>query len=137
MPEDRQAELVVSRGQYGTETLPLLQDRTDQVALEEEFLPGFKLVGAPGHRTDHVAVEISSNGETLLHVADSIRHAIQAAYPHFYSGIDSYPEQIAETNRALLDRAAQNNTLIFGAHMGFPALGRVRVEGDAWRMEML
>lgn len=114
------------RERYGREVLPALAERVELVEPEVEFAPGMRLVAAPGHRSDHTAVEIESEGELLLHVVDGIRHALQATHPGWTSYIDSYPEQVAQTNRRLLARAAEREALVFGAHLPFPALGRVR-----------
>ncbi|MEM7531063.1 MAG: MBL fold metallo-hydrolase [Chloroflexota bacterium] len=134
LPKGQLTERAVNREAYGSETLPALQFRVELVEPETAFIPGFKLVAAPGHRRDHTAVEIQSQGdnglETLLHVVDGIRHPVQVANPRWASFIDSYPEQTADTNVKLLERAIQNNALIFGAHLSFPALGHVRVTAD-------
>jgi len=134
LSKEQLTERAVNREAYGSETLPALQFRVEFVELETEFIPGFRLVAAPGHRRDHTAVEIQSAGqsgvETLLHVVDGIRHPVQIANPRWVSFIDSYPEQTADTNVKLLERAIHNDALIFGAHLSFPALGRVKVAAD-------
>ena len=45
-------------------------DRLKLVEPEQEFLPGFRFFPAPGHRRDHVILEIRSGDDLLLHVAD-------------------------------------------------------------------
>ena len=124
-----------SREIYGRDTLSALRDRVDLVEPETEFLSGFKLISAPGHRTDHVAVEISSQGETLLHVVDGFRHPVQILNPNWTSRVDSYPEQTTETIKMLLDRAVQSNATIFATHITFPGLGRLHQtdSGLAWQ----
>lgn len=87
--------------------------------------------------SDHSAVEIASQGETLLHVVDAIRHPVQVANPEWASFIDSLPAQIGPTNRLLLDRAVDKQATVFGAHLAFPALGRVEETDEAWRWNPL
>jgi glyoxylase-like metal-dependent hydrolase (beta-lactamase superfamily II) len=89
----------------------------------------------PGHRGDHVGVEISSKGETLLHVSDSLKHPIQAAYPDFYGEFDTYPEIIIATNKKILKQAAEKNAILFMAHYTFPGLVRVQAKDNAWDMK--
>jgi glyoxylase-like metal-dependent hydrolase (beta-lactamase superfamily II) len=130
-----EADLVASstqRGRHGRKTLPNLADRVDLIDPETEFGPGLRLVPSPGHRSDHTAVEVTSEEGVLLHVVDGIRHPLQADYPDWTSFIDSYPEQTAASNRALLERAVEREALLFGAHLPFPGLGRVRSAGEGW-----
>ena len=135
MPEDALAQRVHGRGIYGSEVLPALEARVDLVDPEEEFLPGIRLIAAPGHRSDHMAVEIQSVGETLLHIVDGIRHPIQVVHPEWTSFIDSFPEQLTETNRMLFQRAAQKGALVFATHLTFLALGRVQPGVSGWVWE--
>jgi len=130
-------EMLEKRAEYGRFTLPNLQEenRLQLVQLEEEFLPGFQLIGAPGHRTDHVAVQIQSQDMTLLHIVDSMRHPVQIANPTWASYIDSFPDQLVDTNKQLLNRAAETEAILFAAHMQFPALGCVIKTDDGFRWE--
>lgn len=135
LPEDQLAQRAAARQRYGQAVLPALRERVDLVEPETECLPGVRLVPAPGHRSDHTAVEICSQGKTLLHVVDALRHPLQAAHPDWISFIDSFPDQVGPTCRALLGRAATNDALVFAAHLTFPGLGHVRREGQAWAWE--
>ena len=127
MPEDVAA--------FGRKTLPLIQDRLDLVEPETEFLPGFQLIPAVGHRRDHIALLIISAGEQLLHLADTVVHPMMLASPGWYSPYDSLPEQAIVTKRRLLDRAAADKTLVFAAHFPFPGLGYVSPKEEGWRWQ--
>ena len=120
---------------YGESVLPAAQSRVGIVEPEVEFAPGVRLLAAPGHRSDHSAVEIQSKGATLLHVVDGIRHPLQAAYPNWASFIDSDPIETAATNRRLLARATAKNALVFAAHLPYPGLGRVHGQNGRWIWE--
>jgi glyoxylase-like metal-dependent hydrolase (beta-lactamase superfamily II) len=117
---------------YGTKTLPLIRDRLELVDLEKEFLPGFRLIPAAGHRSDQTAVSITSAGAHLLHVADAIRHPVQVVHPEWNGHIDSFAEPAVETRRRLLARVAADEALIFAAHLSFPGLGYARQQADGW-----
>ncbi len=118
------AKGVEYRHHYGGEKLPGLLNRMLHVEPEEEFLPGFKMVFTPGHRPDHYAVEIESEGETLIHIADGYRHLIQVEHPDWYSRFDSYPEQMKESLLLINERIKEMDALVFGSHFTFPGLGR-------------
>jgi glyoxylase-like metal-dependent hydrolase (beta-lactamase superfamily II) len=124
---------VQPRRKFATEILPQLKERLHPVAFEEEFLPGFKLLDATGHRSDHTALEISSGGETLIHLVDSLRHPLQIKYD-LASIIDSYPDQLIASNKRLIERSLKTHALMFGSHLTFPGLARVSegVEGLEW-----
>ncbi len=130
-------QMLEKRGEYGRITLPNLhtENRLQLVQLETEFLSGIQLIAAPGHRSDHVAVQIQSEEATLLHVVDSLRHPVQIANPIWASYIDSFPEQIVKTNQALLRRAFETEAILFATHMTFPALGKVQKTDEQYRWQ--
>jgi glyoxylase-like metal-dependent hydrolase (beta-lactamase superfamily II) len=105
MPEDVAA--------FGRKTLPLIHNRLDLVEPETEFLPGFEIIPAVGHRRDHITLLISSAGEQLLHLADTVIHPMMLASLGWYSPYDSLPEPAIAAKRRLLDRAAAEKTLVF------------------------
>lgn len=108
------------------------KNRLDLVQPEDDILPGIRFVAAPGHRRDHFAVEVHSEGETLLHIVDAFRHPIQCKHPDFPSLFDSYPDILAKTTHMLMGRAADKNALVFGAHLWAPGLVRIEREADSF-----
>jgi glyoxylase-like metal-dependent hydrolase (beta-lactamase superfamily II) len=116
------ARAVEYRKNYGAVKLPSLLPRLVLVREEEEFLSGFRFLAAPGHRSDHFAVELTSDGNTLLHIADAWRHQIQMDHPDWYSIYDYYPDQFAESVALLLERAREKKVVLFGAHFEWPGL---------------
>jgi glyoxylase-like metal-dependent hydrolase (beta-lactamase superfamily II) len=99
---------------------------------EAEILPGMSAVAAPGHTPGHIAVELSSGGDRLLHVADAAHHWFQVQCPQWSPKFDFDKQQAAETRRALFDRAVQSGTLFSAYHFAFPGVGRM-VERDGVR----
>lgn len=102
------------------------------VESEQEFLPGFRLLPAVGHRCDHAVLRISSSGEQLLHISDAVVHPLLMARDHWYSTYDSDPAQAVATKVQLLDWCASERVLVFGAHFPFPGIGRVQRHGGGW-----
>jgi glyoxylase-like metal-dependent hydrolase (beta-lactamase superfamily II) len=115
------------------QTLAIVQDKLELVPAETEFLPGMRLSPAIGHRHEHSVINISSQGQRLLHAGDALIHPIFITCPHWYSVFDVFPEQAISVKKRLLDQAAAQDSLVFGSHMPFPGLGRVRKENGAWR----
>jgi len=116
-------------------TLPVIKDRTEPVEPETEFLPGFRIVPTPGHRPGHASLIISSEGEHLIHLGDAVGHPILIEHPEWRWKFDASPEQAASDRRQLLDRAADQQALVFGAHFPFPGLGHVMRHGEGWRWQ--
>ena len=124
-----------SRRRWAEETFPTLKDRLQLVAAETLFLNSFTFIESSGHRSDHHAVEIKSNGETLLHMVDSIRFPFQLQRPDLTTLFDTYPALIKFTVPMLARRAVENNALVFAAHVPFPSLFHIeRKDGQfVWK----
>jgi glyoxylase-like metal-dependent hydrolase (beta-lactamase superfamily II) len=99
---------------------------------EAEILPGICAIATPGHTPGHIAVELSSGGDKLLHIADAAHHWFQVQCPQWSPKFDFDKAQAAETRAALFDRAVQTGTLFSAYHFAFPGIGRV-VERDGLR----
>lgn len=100
---------------------------------------GDKLVGdleiaeAFGHTPGHVMVGIHSGGDSLLHFVDVVHsHVLSFAHPEWVMKFDVQSDVAIATRKRVLDRCAVDRTRVFGAHMPFPALGRVRRAGSAY-----
>lgn len=119
--------LTVIRG-----TILKLEPRLELAGAGEEFLPGMQIMPAVGHRHDHVVVKISSQDEQLLHLADAVIHPIFVARRDWVSTYDWVQEQALAVKKRLLDQAASEEALVFGAHFPFPSLGYVRQREKGW-----
>lgn len=117
---------VAYREYYGSTLLPNLKDKITLVEAEEEFIPGIRMIFAPGHRADHYAVEVTTGVKSLLHIADGFRHAIQVAHPEWYSRVDSYPKLMEESLKMLVQRAEVKDAILFGSHFSFPGLAKIK-----------
>ena len=104
--------------------------RVELVAPPAEVLPGITLLPAYGHSPGQCAVLIESQGERLLHIADSWHLPAQLNLPEARIKFDAAPEQAIASRRALMERAEQENLLTLGYHFEFPGLGFVRREGN-------
>jgi glyoxylase-like metal-dependent hydrolase (beta-lactamase superfamily II) len=122
---------------FGRKTLPLIRSRVKVVAAGDEFLPGFQLIPAPGHRPGHSALAVTSSGEHLLHLADLVGHPILMERPAWHWQADFKPDQVEKDKVQLLGQAAAQQALVFGAHLPFPGVGRITPQGEGWRWQPL
>ena len=103
---------------------------------EQEVVPGIRVVAAPGHTAGHMAVEVESRGEYLLHLVDATAHPIQIEYPEWYARFDQLPEQTVVTRQALYQRAVEKNALVLAFHFPpFPSLGHITRQAGRWQWQ--
>jgi glyoxylase-like metal-dependent hydrolase (beta-lactamase superfamily II) len=96
------------------------------VADGAEPAPGIRLLAAPGHRSGHACVEV---GGGLLHLADTIHHAVHVEHPEWDGKHDSDPGVALETRRAFIERAGGGSgTTVVASHV----FGFGRIEGGRW-----
>ena len=113
------------------EILGRFKDQWQFVEPGDKPLDGLEIIDAAGHTPGQIGVLISSGSDQLLHFADvAHHHAVSFAHPDWAYLFDSQPQLATATRRRLLDRAAAERLRLFGSHMPFPGLGRVRVAGD-------
>jgi len=119
--------------------VPVIKERVEPVALNAEFLPGFQAIFGRGHSAGHSALRITSAGETLLHLGDAVHHLLHIAYPDLLCSWDKAraPDEVVSTRRQLFKRAADENALVFGSHLPFPALGWITGQENGWQWQAI
>ncbi len=115
--------------------LPPIRDRVDLLDHETEILPGIRAIAAPGHTPGHMAVAISSEGQRLLCVGDTVLHPMHLEQPEWYAVVDVVPQQVIITRRQLLNKAAAEKALVLAFHFPFPGLGHAVPRGTAWQWQ--
>jgi glyoxylase-like metal-dependent hydrolase (beta-lactamase superfamily II) len=120
---------------FARKGLPPIQDRLNLIAHEGEILPGIRAITAPGHTPGHMVVALSSMGEQLLCLSDTVLHPIHLEQPAWCAAVDFSPNQVVVTRRSLLNRVAAEKALALAFHFPFPGLGHVVKKGDAWQWE--
>ena len=131
--EDVLAKIDPKVAEFFRKLFPIITDHVVFVGGEQEIIPGVCTISTPGHRPGHIALEIISQGQTLLHFGDAINNPIFVIRPEWLVKIDTFPEQGRNTRKALFKRAADENALVFAAHPTFPGLGRITRKGDAYQ----
>ena len=112
-----------------------IRDQLDLIDSEREIVPGIRVVEAFGHTPGHMAVAITSEGEELLYISDTVIHPIHLQRPDWYSAVAIDPIRAVATRRRIFERAVAEKTLIHVSHFPFPGLGYVVQEGEGWRWQ--
>lgn len=100
----------------------------------DKIVEGLEIVDAAGHTPGQIGLLFTSGGDRLLHVADAVHHhAVSFANPEWVYNYDTLPKLAVETRHRLLDRAATERLRVFGSHLPFPGLGRVRKTDDHYQ----
>jgi len=123
-------ELLVT---FARNNLLPIQGQLDLIDKETEIVPGIRAVSTPGHTPGHMALAISSMGQQLLVISDAVIHPIHVEQPDWYAAVDLSPEQVVNTRRRLLNRAAIEKALVLAFHLPFPGLGQVAQKGEGWQ----
>ncbi len=99
----------------------------------DKLVEGLEILEASGHTPGHIAFNITSGNDALLHWVDvAHHHVLSLAHPEWKLAWDAMPDLAISTRKRFLDRAATDRARVFGAHMPFPALGHVRRAGSSF-----
>jgi glyoxylase-like metal-dependent hydrolase (beta-lactamase superfamily II) len=117
--------------------LPPIRDQLHLVDCETEIVPGIYTVAAPGHTPGHMALSVSSEGEHLLCIADTVLHPIHIEQPAWHAVVDVFPKQVEKTRRKLFNLAKEEKALVLAFHFPFPGLGHIVQMGNRWRWQSI
>ncbi|HMQ34301.1 MAG TPA: MBL fold metallo-hydrolase [Chloroflexaceae bacterium] len=117
--------------------LPPIRRQLGLVQDGDAIVPGIRAVSAPGHTPGHLALLLESEGQSLLCLTDTVLHPLHLEHPGWTSVFDLDPAQTVRTRRLLLERAANDRTMVLAYHFPFPGLGNVVRAGDGWRWRPL
>jgi glyoxylase-like metal-dependent hydrolase (beta-lactamase superfamily II) len=109
------------------------ENRVRQIKSDADL--GAGIVGIPthGHSPGHTSYGIQSGNATVMVLGDVTNHPVfNLANPGWHIIFDMDAQAAEATRRRLFDRAATDGTPIIGYHWGFPAVGRVRKQGDGY-----
>jgi glyoxylase-like metal-dependent hydrolase (beta-lactamase superfamily II) len=111
-----------------------LRHQIDVIERETELVPGVWVLPAPGHTPGHLAVIVSSEGESLLNLGDAAVHPLHLEQPGWENGFDLAADAAVQTRRRLLERAASENMRVMAFHFPFPSVGNLSAGDDGgWR----
>jgi glyoxylase-like metal-dependent hydrolase (beta-lactamase superfamily II) len=109
--------------------------RIDASVGTEQVAPGVRLEDAPGHNAGHHVVWLEDGDRSGVVVGHLFLHPAQLAAVEATNG-DLDPIVLAQTRRDLLTRCVEGDALVIGPLFASPGAGRVRPDGDTWRLEV-
>ena len=112
--------------------LPPISDKLHLIDCEIEIVPGIYAIAAPGHTPGHMVLNVSSEGESLLCIADAVLHKIHVRRPDWHAVVDISCEQVENTRRHLFNRSMEEKALVLAFHFPFPGLGHIVQTGERW-----
>jgi len=97
-----------------------------------EVAPGVIVSRTGGHTPGHSVVRLASGGDRLTFAGDAV-FAVGFDHPDWHNGFEHDPEEAARVRVRLLRELAANGEFLVATHLPFPSVGRVAVDGDAFR----
>lgn len=97
-----------------------------------EVAPGVTVHRTGGHTPGHSVVRLSSAGQALTFAGDAV-FAVGFEQPNWHNGFEHDPEASARVRLKLLKDLAGTGEMLVATHLPFPSVGRVSVEGEAFR----
>lgn len=101
---------------------------------DTQITPEVRVQVTPGHTRSHQVVIVESDGETAVFLADA-GYVANLERLAWVPAFDVEPLVSIETKRALREWAWRRNALLFFQHDIKVPAGRLRREGDEWRVE--
>jgi glyoxylase-like metal-dependent hydrolase (beta-lactamase superfamily II) len=121
---------------FARRKLPPLASLIETLDAEQDAVPGIRALAAPGHTVGHIALQIESQDERLIYLADTALHPIQVEHPHWCARVDQNLEQTVASRIKIFHRAAAADALVLAFHFPpFPSLGYIRKIGMGWKWE--
>jgi glyoxylase-like metal-dependent hydrolase (beta-lactamase superfamily II) len=99
---------------------------------QHEVAPGVVVRRTGGHTPGHSVVRLASGGDALTFAGDAV-FAVGFDQPDWHNGFEHDPEEAARVRTRLLRELATTGELLVATHLPFPSVGRVAIDGDAFR----
>jgi glyoxylase-like metal-dependent hydrolase (beta-lactamase superfamily II) len=110
--------------------------RLQPIAADGEIVPGVRSWATPGHTPGHTSYVIESKGEKMIVTGDLIHvAAVQFDDPTVTIAFDSDGKAAEAAREKVFAQAARDGTLIAAAHLQFPGIGHLAVNGNGYTYE--
>ncbi|MEN9887309.1 MAG: hypothetical protein RL758_1887 [Pseudomonadota bacterium] len=113
----------------------------DRLAVFEpgaELAPGIASMAAYGHTPGMSIFKVSSQGQSLLYVADVTNvPSLFARSPDWAVTFDMDAEMARQTRRRIFDMAVKDKMTVAGFHFPFPAMGKLEPMGNGYAFKPL
>lgn len=108
--------------------------RTDLVDDGDEIMAGLRVMALPGHTAGHSGLVAQSGTREMFILGDVFHNPVyQLANPSWSVIYDDDPTQAAQTRAEILSRAAVNDTILAGAHLGTANFMRIEPDETGFR----
>jgi len=97
-----------------------------------EVAPGVVVKLTGGHTPGHAIVYVTSQGERLTFAGDAL-FPVAFEHPDWQNGFEHDPQEAESVRVRLLREAAASGEVFVATHLPFPSIGRVAIDGDAFR----
>jgi glyoxylase-like metal-dependent hydrolase (beta-lactamase superfamily II) len=110
----------------------VMTPKVDAFAPGAELIPEIvKAVEVKGHTPGHSAYQITSGGESLLYVGDSMHHyVISVQKPEWTIAFDGDKKVATASRVALINDLAASGARVYAVHFPFPGIGKIEKQGD-------
>jgi glyoxylase-like metal-dependent hydrolase (beta-lactamase superfamily II) len=115
-----------------TRFLNMYRSQLQPFEKEYEVAPGVVVSRTGGHTPGHSVVRLTSGGDRLMFAGDAL-FPVSFEHPEWHNGFEHDPEEAAQVRVRLLRELAASGGLLVATHLPFPSVGRVAVDGDAFR----
>lgn len=107
-------------------------DRLNIFEDKYEVAPGVVARLTGGHTPGHCVVDLTSGEEQLMFAGDAM-FPVGFDHPEWHNGFEHDPEESTRVRIGLFRELAESGGLLVASHLPFPSVGRVAVDGDAFR----
>lgn len=109
---------------YGSQLRPFESER--------EVAPGVVVRRTGGHTPGHSVVHLASGNDRLTFLGDAV-FPDHFDRPDWHNAFDHDPEEAVRVRVRLLRQLAATREPLLAAHLPFPSVGRVAVDGEVFR----
>jgi len=110
--------------------------RLQPIAADGEIVPGVRSWATPGHTPGHTSYVVESKGAKMIVTGDLIHvAAVQFDDPSVTIAFDSDTRAAEAARQKVFTQAAKDGTLIAAAHLQFPGMGHLAVNGKGYTYE--
>ena len=85
-----------------------------------------------GHTPGHSVVRLASGGDRLTFAGDAV-FQVGFEQPGWHNGFEHDPEEAVNVRLRLFRELAASGELLVATHLSFPSVGRVAIDGNAFR----
>jgi glyoxylase-like metal-dependent hydrolase (beta-lactamase superfamily II) len=97
-----------------------------------EVIPGVvKAVDIKGHTPGHSGYLITSDGQSILYIADTMHHSvISVQQPDWTIAFDGDAPTAQASRKEVIEQSAASGQRIYAVHFPFPGIGKFEKQGD-------